>query len=513
MYTLYIGNKNYSSWSLRGWSCCEALGAPFARANHALRARTLRNESASSRRRAACRACTMARRRLGFARDRRVSRRAASRHVARRRRGARLGALGRRAEMHSGFGELRNELTMYLRIAANVQTLAGGRRDIARIAEIWSEGRERFGRSGRFPVGAFRLADVFYARSRFASHLRRRARTAQRPRIIGALLAHPAMREWGRRARARPSIVRCSTARWRRRSSNDSAGRRMSDLVAAWRDRVRAAAAATTPLRIGGGGTKDFYGQALAGEVLDTSALRGHRRLRSDRARHHRALRHAARRHRADDARRSGQMLAFEPPHFGERRPSAARRRRACPDRAGPTRARCAISSWACGSSTARATICAFGGRVMKNVAGFDVSRLMAGSLGTLGVILEVSLKCLPLPKAETTRIFECSADEAMRMTQRMGAASRCRCRRPAGTRDGSRATFRRRSRSRSGRGAAIGRRAAARTTRRRILGSVREQTHAFFRSRRMRRDRVRGAVASLGARDRTAHGSRRRRS
>src|SRR4029079_19150976 len=47
-----------------------------------------------------------------------------------------------------------------------------------------------------------------------------------------------------------------------------------------------------------------------------------------------------------------------------------------------------------------------FGGRVMKNVAGFDVSRLMAGSLGTLGLLLDISLKCVPVPKTETTRVF-----------------------------------------------------------------------------------------------------------
>jgi glycolate oxidase FAD binding subunit len=49
-----------------------------------------------------------------------------------------------------------------------------------------------------------------------------------------------------------------------------------------------------------------------------------------------------------------------------------------------------------------------FGGEVMKNVAGYDVSRLMAGAMGTLGVIIEVSLKVLPLPKREVTLVLEC---------------------------------------------------------------------------------------------------------
>ena len=52
----------------------------------------------------------------------------------------------------------------------------------------------------------------------------------------------------------------------------------------------------------------------------------------------------------------------------------------------------------------------AFGGRVMKNVAGFDVARVMTGALGTLGVLTEISLKCVPLPKVEATRVLECSS-------------------------------------------------------------------------------------------------------
>jgi glycolate oxidase FAD binding subunit len=62
-----------------------------------------------------------------------------------------------------------------------------------------------------------------------------------------------------------------------------------------------------------------------------------------------------------------------------------------------------------------------FGGRVMKNVAGFDVSRALAGSLGTLGILLEVSIRCMPLPKVEETRVFELEPDEAIRRMNEWG--------------------------------------------------------------------------------------------
>src|SRR6202171_4547534 len=108
-------------------------------------------------------------------------------------------------------------------------------------------------------------------------------------------------------------------------------------------------------------------------------------------------------------------MLAFEPPHFGA---DATLGGCIAAGLSGPRRPHGgAVRDHMLGVRVldGRGDELSFGGRVMKNVAGFDVSRLIAGSLGTLGIILEVSLKCQPLPRAETTRTFELPADEALR--------------------------------------------------------------------------------------------------
>ena len=101
-------------------------------------------------------------------------------------------------------------------------------------------------------------------------------------------------------------------------------------------------------------------------------------------------------------------------------------RRRTCPGRGVRRRARCAISCWACACSTGAATI-SFGGQVMKNVAGYDVSRPIAGSLGTLGLILEVSLKVPPLPFAEATLEASNAHGQGALRCSTTGAEGRCR--------------------------------------------------------------------------------------
>jgi glycolate oxidase FAD binding subunit len=107
-------------------------------------------------------------------------------------------------------------------------------------------------------------------------------------------------------------------------------------------------------------------------------------------------------------------MLAFEPPYFG---PGATLGGTIACGLSGPRRAAAgSVRDFVLGVRVldGRGDALGFGGRVMKNVAGYDVSRLMAGALGTLGVLLEVSLKVLPVPAREVTLRFELDAGQAL---------------------------------------------------------------------------------------------------
>lgn len=190
--------------------------------------------------------------------------------------------------------------------------------------------------------------------------------------------------------------------------------------LAELQQRIRAAATERRPLRIRGGGTKDFYGQALAGELLDTRALSGivsyeptelvvTARAGTPLAEIEDAL--AAR----------GQMLAFEPPRHGA---GATLGGVVAAGFSGPRRAWAgAARDFVLGVRIVDGSgeALAFGGQVIKNVAGFDVSRLMCGALGTLGVLTEVSLKCVPRPKLEMTRVIDCDATDAIRWVNEWG--------------------------------------------------------------------------------------------
>jgi glycolate oxidase FAD binding subunit len=188
--------------------------------------------------------------------------------------------------------------------------------------------------------------------------------------------------------------------------------------------RIGAAAARGQALCIRAGGTKDFYGNLPRGEVLDPRAWRGiesHEPTElviSARAGTPLAEVEAA-------LAAHGQMLAFEPPHFG-----AAATIGGCvaAGLAGPRRSAAGFASGGVRDAVlgarlldGRGRLLRFGGTVMKNVAGYDVSRVLAGSLGILGVIVDVSLKVLPQPAVEATLRFELSEARALELLNLCG--------------------------------------------------------------------------------------------
>jgi glycolate oxidase FAD binding subunit len=187
-----------------------------------------------------------------------------------------------------------------------------------------------------------------------------------------------------------------------------------------FKEQVLAAASAGRALRIRGGGTKDWYGQRLEGEILDT---RGHVGIVDYEptelvitARCGTLLAEIE----AVLAERN-QMLAFEPPHFGA---AATLGGAVAAGLSGPRRANSgALRDFVLGAKImdGKGDVLNFGGQVMKNVAGYDVSRLLAGSLGTLGLLLEVSLKVLPRAFAETSLRFEIGEIDAIRKLNEWG--------------------------------------------------------------------------------------------
>jgi glycolate oxidase FAD binding subunit len=176
--------------------------------------------------------------------------------------------------------------------------------------------------------------------------------------------------------------------------------------LAPLQERIRDAAASGAALRLCGGGTKDFYGGVLRGEALD---LRGYAGIVSYEPTElvvtARCGTPLAEVERILDENR--QCLPFEPPHFGS---AATVGGCIAAGLSGPRRASAgAVRDFILGAKVVdgRGRLLEFGGQVMKNVAGYDVSRLMAGSLGTLGIIAEASLKVLPQAPEEMSLRLE----------------------------------------------------------------------------------------------------------
>ena len=184
---------------------------------------------------------------------------------------------------------------------------------------------------------------------------------------------------------------------------------------------IRAAAASATPLCIRGGGTKDFYGEAPQGEHLDTTVWSGITAYEPSELVV--TVRSGTPLAVLEDAlAQQGQCLAFEPPRFA---PGGTVGGMVAAGLSGPARASVgAVRDFVLGVTllNGRGELLTFGGQVMKNVAGYDVSRLMAGAMGTLGVLTDISLKVLPLAPAEATLRFVMDQATALQQLHRWGA-------------------------------------------------------------------------------------------
>jgi glycolate oxidase FAD binding subunit len=183
---------------------------------------------------------------------------------------------------------------------------------------------------------------------------------------------------------------------------------------------IRDAAGRGAPLRIRGGGSKDFYGEPAVGEELSTLGLSGITSYEpSELVVTVRAGTPLAQLESVLAGR--AQCLPFEPPHFSG---GATVGGMVASGLSGPARASVGpVRDYVLGLTmvNARGELLTFGGQVMKNVAGYDVSRLMVGALGTLGLIVEVSLKVLPIAPAEATLRFEMTQARALQQLNEWG--------------------------------------------------------------------------------------------
>jgi len=187
-----------------------------------------------------------------------------------------------------------------------------------------------------------------------------------------------------------------------------------SDISQSLQEQVENACNRKSALSIVGGNSKAFYGRPV--NAADTLNVAGHRGILNygptELVLTARAGTPLSEIQQLLDE--NGQMLPFEPPAFDAAATIGGTI--AC-NLSGPRRAYTGAARdflLGCKIINGKGEILSFGGEVMKNVAGYDVSRLMAGAMGTLGVLLEVSLKVLPKPETEATQLIECSAEEAL---------------------------------------------------------------------------------------------------
>lgn len=240
---------------------------------------------------------------------------------------------------------------------------------------------------------------------------------------------------------------------------------------------VRQAAENKSPIIIEGGGSKSFYGRLPEGQILNISRHSGVVSYEPTdlviTARSGTPIRDIE-----TTLAKNNQMLAFEPPYFGNNSTLGGV---VAAGLSGPRRPYAgSVRDFVLGIKmiNGKGEILKFGGQVIKNVAGYDVTRLLTGSLGTLGILLEISLRVMPTPEVELTITRENDDDDAIKYfnecaSQSLPVSAACHFNqqtyfRLAGTEQGVRAAH-----TQIGGDIATGGKD--------FWKSVREQTHPFF--------------------------------
>src|SRR5512134_1121151 len=208
MYKLFIANRNYSSWSLRGWLCAKLSGAPFEEALVPL-AGLVPNPGYKSFSPSGLVPCLH---------DGDVvvwESIAIAEYLAERHPGmwpadpkARAFARSICAEMHADFRDLRSDMTMCIRERIDVRPWSAAlEQDIARIEVLWNEARTRFGGGGQFLCGAFSIADAFFAPVAFRFQTYGVRPDGAAGEYLKTILAHPFVRAWEEAALAETMII------------------------------------------------------------------------------------------------------------------------------------------------------------------------------------------------------------------------------------------------------------------------------------------------------------------
>ena len=182
-----------------------------------------------------------------------------------------------------------------------------------------------------------------------------------------------------------------------------------------FREQILNAVQNKTVLSIEGGGTKSWYGNPNNFSKLDTRTYSGILEYQPEEL-VITACAGTPLKEIEVALKEKNQVLAFEPPHFGE---NATFGGAIAAGLSGPGRITVGnFRDFVLGARIldGKGQDLSFGGKVMKNVAGYDVSRLLPGSLGTLALLLEASVKVLPKPAASVTLRCQISQEKALKV-------------------------------------------------------------------------------------------------